>query len=699
VVQTLQFQYACNILKKLNMKTLSLIIISCLTALTVLAQTTLSTVSIKVNGNRNLEINIDGRYFTVEDSVSNSGTAVKKTIIINDLSPGQHTLEVIRNNNNNNSDNTTTFNLRTGFDMEITINGNGSVQLKETRMRNWRTPYRPPMSDADFNLVLQDVNRHLRTSSRMTAISNAFAKTTNYFTTAQALQLVRLVSGESNRLQLAKASYRTITDAANFTRMYELLTTQASKNSLIAHVKTYNTKNPGHTYNQPNTNTSSAITAMSDANFTALYQNIQNQWQAGAKMTAITNAFSNTTYYFTTSQVRQLIQMIDTESNRLQLAKASYRSITDRNNVTRLYDLFNSQASRDEFNAYVTNYNPNNPNNNNSGNNNSYKTAMSDANFTALYQSIQNQWQAGAKVTGISNAFANTNNYFTTSQVRQLIQLIDTESNRLQLAKASYRSITDRNNVTQLYDLFNSQASRDEFNAYVTNYNPNNPNNNNSGNNNSYKTAMSDANFTALYQSIQNQWQAGAKVTAISNAFANTNNYFTTSQSRQLIQLIDAESNRLQLAKSSYRNITDPNNFPLLYDLFNSQSSLDELKAYVANYNPINPNNNTGNPNQNKTQMSDANFTTLYQGIQAEWLPGAKMNALTNTFANTTYYFSTYQAKQLIGLVSSELNRLQLAKSAYRNITDPANFPQLYDLFTTQAYRDELAEYVRNYRS
>jgi hypothetical protein len=47
------------------------------------------------------------------------------------------------------------------------------------------------------------------------------------------------VSLESNRLQLAKLSYRTIIDRANFIQMNELLNTQASRNELDAYVKAY----------------------------------------------------------------------------------------------------------------------------------------------------------------------------------------------------------------------------------------------------------------------------------------------------------------------------------------------------------------------------------------------------------------------------------------------------------------------------
>src|ERR1041385_8843012 len=93
--------------------------------------------------------------------------------------------------------------------------------------------------------------------------------------------------------------------------------------------------------------------------------------------------------------------------------------------------------------------------------------------------------------------------------------------------------------------------------------------------------------------------------------------------------------------------------------------------------------------------MKDAEFNSVYRDVQNRFGVGAKMSALTNDFANANYYFTTAQVRQLIQLVSSESNRLQLAKDAYDNIVDQANFSQLYDLFSSRS-RNELEAYVRN---
>ena len=116
--------------------------------------------------------------------------------------------------------------------------------------------------------------------------------------------------------------------------------------------------------------------------------------------------------------------------------------------------------------------------------------------------------------------------------------------------------------------------------------------------------AMSDANFNSLYQTIKNQWPVSTQMNSLSNAFNNTTNYFTSYQASQLIQLVSAENSRLQLAKLSYRSITDRNNFNQIYNLLSYQSSKDELMDYVNNC------NNEGR--DVNVDMQDANFNHLY---------------------------------------------------------------------------------------
>src|SRR5205085_2499918 len=118
---------------------------------------------------------------------------------------------------------------------------------------------------------------------------------------------------------------------------------------------------------------------------------------------------------------------------------------------------------------------------------------------------------------------------------------------RLDLAKLSFRSVTDSANFTQLYDLFRIKASRDELNEFLRTKGWEI-----AGDQNIIKAPMADSKFNSLLQSVRSKWSHDLKGETESEAFNNPNNYFSTNQVKQLLTLITIESDRLDLAKLSY---------------------------------------------------------------------------------------------------------------------------------------------------
>jgi len=102
---------------------------------------------------------------------------------------------------------------------------------------------------------------------------------------------------------------------------------------------------------------------------------------------------------------------------------------------------------------------------NNGGYNSSYHQAMSDYDFNQLLQKIRNQWIG--KLSTVKDAM--NGNYFSTGQVKQMLQVFSSENDRLDLAKLSYRNLVDRQNFRQLYDLFSYQ-SQSELDGYVRDF-------------------------------------------------------------------------------------------------------------------------------------------------------------------------------------------------------------------------------------
>ena len=129
-----------------------------------------------------------------------------------------------------------------------------------------------------------------------------------------------------------------------------------------------------------------------------------------------------------------------------------------------LVDERDLRYSNDGYGNYGNN-NGSYGNNGNYDNNNGYNQAMNDRDFSQLLQKIRGQWfgKINTAKEGINE------NYFTTLQVRQILQLFSSENDKLELAKLAYRNTVDQRNYAQLYDVFSYQSSKDELDQYIRN--------------------------------------------------------------------------------------------------------------------------------------------------------------------------------------------------------------------------------------
>ncbi|MDQ6755448.1 MAG: DUF4476 domain-containing protein [Bacteroidota bacterium] len=432
-----------------------------------------------------------------------------------------------------------------------------------------------------------------------------------------------------------------------------------------------------------NDQVSEVKTPMSNYEYNRLQQTVRSKWSQALKGETVNEAFNNPNNYFSTIQIKQLLSQITSENGRVDLAKLSYRSVTDTANFTQVYDLFKMQTSKDELNNFLRSKGWSI----NEGEN-VIKNSMADNKFNQLLQTVRSKWSQALKGETESEAFNNPNNYFNTNQVRQLLILITSEYDRLDLAKLSYRAITDTANFTQLYNLFTSQSSKTDLNNFLISKGWNI--NSNGG---VIITPMADYKFNQLLQTVRNKWSQALKGEAESEAFNNPNNYFSTNQIKQLLTLITSENDRLDLAKLSYRSVTDTANFIQLYDLFKEHANRDALNSFLNTkgwniahtHTPV------------KTPMTDADFNQLVTNVRINIFQFLKVNYETDVFNNPAYFFTTAQIRELLLLINSEENRLELAKLSYRTVTDPANFLKLSTILNSQSSRNELANYVKTY--
>jgi hypothetical protein len=105
---------------------------------------------------------------------------------------------------------------------------------------------------------------------------------------------------------------------------------------------------------------------------------------------------------------------------------------------------------------------------NNGNNGNGWLQPMDQNSFQQLKRTVQNESFDDNRLSILRSVLPN--NGISTAQVRELIQLMSFEQNKLELAKFAYRYTTDRNNYFMVNDLFSFGNSKRELSNYILNY-------------------------------------------------------------------------------------------------------------------------------------------------------------------------------------------------------------------------------------
>jgi hypothetical protein len=91
---------------------------------------------------------------------------------------------------------------------------------------------------------------------------------------------------------------------------------------------------------------------------------------------------------------------------------------------------------------------------------------------------------------------------------------------------------------------------------------------------------MKKDDFKDLKSTINNMNFESTNLDVVKTAI--DNNYFTSEQVRELLTYFTYEDNRLIVAKYAYKKVCDQKNFFKVYDAFNFESSVSELKNYIS---------------------------------------------------------------------------------------------------------------------
>jgi hypothetical protein len=91
---------------------------------------------------------------------------------------------------------------------------------------------------------------------------------------------------------------------------------------------------------------------------------------------------------------------------------------------------------------------------------------------------------------------------------------------------------------------------------------------------------MKDEDFDDLKRTINSRNFETTNITVVKTAI--DKNFLTSEQVRSLLSYFTFENTKLEIAKYSYKKVCDKKNFFKVYDAFNFDSSIEELKNYIS---------------------------------------------------------------------------------------------------------------------
>ena len=96
---------------------------------------------------------------------------------------------------------------------------------------------------------------------------------------------------------------------------------------------------------------------------------------------------------------------------------------------------------------------------------NGYVSVMSNVEFQRVLDCIDKEWFENNKMKSAMQII-NTN-YFTSFQVKQMMQLFSFESNKLELAKQAYSKTVDKQNYQCVSEVLMFRSSKEELARFI----------------------------------------------------------------------------------------------------------------------------------------------------------------------------------------------------------------------------------------
>jgi len=164
---------------------------------------------------------------------------------------------------------------------------------------------------------------------------------------------------------------------------------------------------------------------------------------------------------FKTYQVKQLLELLSIDIDRLVYAKQAYTHVTDKENAITLVSVFKYQTMKESYTAFIKEQE-----NVLKQKNLKCTEPVNSTQFEKLFSKIKNSGYEYEKVSTAKKLLVDQ--CISTSQIKILLELFTHDRERLEFVENAYNVLTDKENAKSLVDEFQFTETKTEFLNYIS---------------------------------------------------------------------------------------------------------------------------------------------------------------------------------------------------------------------------------------
>lgn len=200
---------------------------------------------------------------------------------------------------------------------------------------------------------------------------------------------------------------------------------------------------------------------------------------------------------------------------------------------------------------------------------------------------------------------------------------------------------------------------------------------------------LSDADFDTYAQQIFNQQGEVTRSRSLNDLAGTT--CLSTAQAMKFSTLLEVENNRLEFLRRAYARIFDEANFDQAQQVFshppNKLALADFIRQARQAQMPV-------TPQPPPCVVAPEQFRMLREALAREGSSNSRLKIARDQIPPMRC-FTSQQMKEVLGLFSSSVDRLDLAKFAYAYVSDQENYYlTVNSLFNSSLDREELSKFI-----